>query len=373
MNIGELFVNLGIKGSEKTIGALSNLKKGIGETKSMSLEAKAAIVGLMYEFQHLMSQSGKAGTNLTNFAALTGISAQALQKWQYAARQAGISGDEMTGSMKGVQQAMTNMLLGKGAPEGLGVLSRSVGFDPNKAKDTLYVMQKISEFAKKASPEMANSVAKSFGVGEGVIAAMRRGKFTPEIMNKAPTYSNQEIGQLDKANVAWENLGHHVEMAFGHFNAKEGVQLTQDISKLVDKVLKLAEAFTKLAEKLKLFQAIGKVFDGWSSIFSGLTGAVETVTNNKGGVLSGAKDLLGNITEGAGMAIKGAAMSATQGDKYITPPVSAPAGGGASKNNNTTIHQHFKHDGKDPNKLRDATHKGVKDAYRQNAALTGGQ
>lgn len=193
----------------------------------MSIEAKAGIAAVIYGMERLMQNSAQAGTGLTNFAATTGLSMKSLQQWQYAARQAGVSGEELTGSVKAVQQSMTNMLLGKGAPEGMGILARAVGFDPKKAKDTFYVMDKLQEASKRLSPEMFQAVSKSFGVGEGVSAAMRRNMFRPDVFAKAPIYSDQETGKLDKVNVAWSNLGQKIEMAMGHLTAGHGLQLVE--------------------------------------------------------------------------------------------------------------------------------------------------
>src|SRR5665213_1518970 len=237
MNIADLYVNLGIKGSEKTVGALTNVKKGMGELTSTSIEAKAAILGAMYGLERLMSISGQTGTHLTNLSEVLNMNKKSIQQWDYAAMQAGVSADEMEGSMKGVQTSMTNMLLGKGSPEGLQMVSKAVGgLDINKVRDTGYMMMKLQEAAQKLPKDVGNTMLKSFGLGEGTIAAMRRNAFTPGVMNKAPTYSDKEIGNLDKSNIAWANLGHHIEMAFGHLNAKKGQSLVADITKVADAV-----------------------------------------------------------------------------------------------------------------------------------------
>ena len=260
MNIGELFVNLGIKGSDKAVGALSDVKKGLGEVSSMSIEAKAGILAALYGLERLTAQSGATGTGLTNFAAMTGLSMKQLQQWQYAARQAGESSEDFTGSLKGVQNTVSNMLLGKGAPEGLGLVSRAVkDFDPTRLRDTFYVMTKLQEAAQKLPKDLGTQALKSFGLSEGAIAAMRRNAFTPEQLSKAPTYNDGEIRQLDKANIAWSNLGNKVEMLIGHLNAAHGGQLVNDITKIADAVFKLINALLVLADKLKVFTEFSKV------------------------------------------------------------------------------------------------------------------
>lgn len=363
MNIGELFVNLGIKGNEKTIGAITSTRKGMGELASTSLEAKAAIVGAVYALERLMSGSAQAGTNLSNFNALTGLSAKELQQWQYAARQAGVSGDELTGSVKAVQQSMTNMLLGKGAPEGMGMLAKTVGFDEKRARDTFYVMQKLQEFSKKVGPDMANSVMKSFGLNEGVIAAMRKGVFNEKNFAKAPIYSGNQVEQLNKVDVAWKNLGAKIEMAFGKFTAKHGMQIVSDLSKMTDQVFRLIDAFTRLAEKLKVFEVIGTAVDGLAKIMQLMNGdSMEQV--NKGDDLK--KHHFGDNTWWMNGINKMEEKFLDFKSGTTTPgaPTNAPA---PSKQQNININQnlHFQHDGKDAKKTGDSVHKAVRDSYRQ--------
>lgn len=388
MNIAELFVNLGIKGADKTVGALGNVKKGMGELGSTSLEAKAAILGAMYGLERMMAISGAMGTSLTNFTALTGQSAQDLQKWNFAARQAGVGAEEMTGSVKGVQNAMANMLLGKGAPEGMAAVAKAVGgIDRNKVRDTFgYMLPKLSEAMKLMSPEMGNVVGKGFGLSEGVISAMRRGVFNPSMLAKAPAYSDKEIGSLDKANVAWSNLGNTIEMAFGHFNAKHGVGLVTDISKTVGQVVKLAEAFEKLAEKIKLFQIIDEIFKGWGMIFGllgdgvdkllELTGkgdAADKKGNLKKNPVAMARDWVGGVVDNQ-VKMGGFSERWTNLQKQLevmkTAPKVQPIPDKGASNTTTTINQTITHhgDAKDTKSVKDTHKAAVKHAYRTSLA-----
>jgi hypothetical protein len=371
MNVAELFVNLGIKGSEKTVGALSDVKKGLGGIKDTSLEAKAAIVGAMYGLERMMAISGAAGTNLTNFSALTGLSARSLQQWQFAARQAGVSNDELTGSLKGVQNSMANMLLGKGAPEGIALLSKAVGgIDPKRYRDTFYMMTKLQEGIQKMTPEMGAMVGKSFGLSEGVIAGMRRNVFTPDMLAKAPTYSDKEIASLDKSNIAWSNLANTIQMAFGRFNAKHGQELVGDITKLVPHVVHLAEAFTKLAETVHLFQGITKVFDGWILIFDKLTAGVKMFTS---GFSSGGKNdsFMTKVDKGLDQILPSPDDLATYFKYLISPgqPDGGKPGAGA-----TTINQNITHigDAKDTKSVKDLHKSAINHAYRQRSAQNQG-
>jgi hypothetical protein len=262
-SVGELFVNLGIKGSEKTLGALSGIKKGFGELTSMSIEAKAAIIGALYGFERLMSASSQMGTSLYNTGLLTGVSVQNLQKYQYAARQAGASNEEMSASFKSLQSAMTQIDINKGLPEGLKYIATAIGgIDVKKIHDLPYMMQQFQKFANTAVPDGIKRWALgSVGLSEGIIAGMERNMFRPEVLNKAPTYTNNQVNQLDKARMAWSNIATSVEMMFGKFNAEFGVRAAEKIQKLVDSIYHLVDALAGLAEKYEVFDHVSSAID----------------------------------------------------------------------------------------------------------------
>lgn len=288
MNIAELFVNLGIKGSEQTVGALGSVRKGLGEVTSMSLEAKAAILAALYGLEQMAAKSGATGTGLTNFAALTGLSAKTLQQWQYAARQAGISGEELTGSLKNVQNAMTNIRLNKGAPEGFAIVKNAVGLDTSRLKDTFYVLGQLQKAAQALPQDVGNSVLKSFGLSEGTIAAMRRNAFNASTLLKAPLYSDSEIGSLNKSNIAWSNLGNKIEMAFGHFNAKHGLQLVTDIDKITTAFFRLTEQLENLNNKWSVLETAGHLLEGIANTLK----LISEIVDKLGGKDSKKGDLL---------------------------------------------------------------------------------
>lgn len=384
MTVGELFVNIGVKGAEKSVGAIEGVRKGMKEVESTSLAAKAGILGVLYGLQQLMSKSADAGNGLKQFSDFTGLSNQKLQQWQYAARQFGVSSEEIVSSTKAVQNAMSNMLLGKGAPEGMAMLANKVGFDPKKARDTFYVMEQLQKFAQKVPADVGNNMMKSFGLSEGTILAMRKNAFNPAAMAKAPTYNEGEINKLQKVDVAWANLGQKIQMAMGHLNAKHGLGLVGDIEKLVPSIIHLIEAFTLLSEKLQLFKGIGLIFEGWKNIFDGIGGTVDKISKFAGSdhKMDDVKAGAGNVWEDVktiGTALKqtykeNRADMDQQEDKRIrgiAPKVSAPTSShqNTHQNANIVVHNHGVKDAKDG-----AHHvkKEVQNAYRQLNPAAGG-
>jgi hypothetical protein len=283
--IGELFLNLGIRGGQATLSTLNAVKQGVGDLTHLSFTAKAGILGIFYALQQFTSSSTQTGTNLKNFNALLGVSNQTLQQYQYVAAQAGITNEEMASSFKSVQNVMTMMRFGKGAPEGMSMLMGKLGgqFDPNRAKtDTEYVMRKLQEYATlEKDVSKRNLVMKSFGLGEGVIAGMGRNIFTQSNISRSPFFNDQQVAQLDKINSSWIRLGIQIKMAVGQFNSKYGLELTNSISNIIKKIEKLIESLAHIAEKFHLFEIFGKYIDDWAKAFEIVAQSTDKLDKSK--------------------------------------------------------------------------------------------
>lgn len=276
MTIGELFVNLGIKGTDKSQKALQGVKGTLGEVSTAGLAAKASILAVVYGIEQLASGSNAAGASLMSYAGATGLSAETLQRWQYAARQANVSANEMENSITGLQSSMIKMAMGQGMPSGFGVIKNAVGIDPDKIRDTMYMMDKLAEYAKtEGNVDFANEQLKSFGLSLDMISAMRRNAFNPTTLGQAPLYSDREAAVLAKMHAGWGNWEQQLEMGVGHLNAKFGGKFLQGLSGTTKELFKLVNAFAALAEKANLLGVVGDVFKGWGDIFGVISEGVD--------------------------------------------------------------------------------------------------
>ncbi len=267
MEIAELFVSLGIKGSDKTVKAFEQIEGGLKKTAAMSIEAKAAIVGAGYALQSLFAQSGAQGTALSQFGALMGGGIQTLQKYQYAARQVGIANEDTEATFKNLAATATKQRLGLATPALFGTVSAKVGGLTGKElqdfehKPELY-LQKLQQYAQAEKDiGVRNQALRSFGLSDQMIAALSQKSFTQDKMKGAPTYSDKEVANLNSANIAWSNLGTKIQMAIGHFNAAHGGALVRGFSILVDLGVRLANGLVRVAEKTKFFDTLKYVFD----------------------------------------------------------------------------------------------------------------
>lgn len=271
---------LDIKGKDKTVGSLKTLGGELKNLSAMSFEAKAAIIAAMYAFEQLFAKSGAAGTALSNFNAVTGVSTKTLQQYEYAARQIGVSNEETASTFSALQAAMTKTFLGQGAPAGMAQIHALIGGFTRQDVDKYMqnpdlLLQKLQEYAQKEKRlGIRNQNLKSFGLGDNMIAALSKNAFRPEVMNKAPIYSEGAIKSLDQARAMWANLGQTIEMAVGSLNAAHGGQIVKDFGILVNIGIKLADVILKVVERLKLFEGIDYLF---KKIEQSADGVVKTI------------------------------------------------------------------------------------------------
>lgn len=281
MTIAELFVNLGVKGSDVSVRAISSVKSGLEEATSSGLALKAAILAALYGLEKFTGMAGERGMELEKFSNFTGLSTDKLQKWQYAMKMSGVEAKDVEGSIKGLQSSMLKMSIGEGAPKGMQRLSEVLkgGLDKNKWTDAFYMMDKLREYSRKEkNVALRNETMSSFGLSESMTQGMATGKIDPNKVSASKILGHGDIDQLSRVNTAWLEFHHTLELFGQQFIAKHGLSAVKDISKVTDQVLKLVSAFASLAEKLRVFEVISTVFEGWNNIFSWVNAGVDKVS-----------------------------------------------------------------------------------------------
>lgn len=106
MNLGEFFVQLGVK-SDK--GEVDDFSRSIRGMTSSTIAGMFALTGLSVGFVEMFSHTINLANGLGLFRSETGLSVMELQKWQQAAQQFGISSDAVTSSIMGISDAITKI------------------------------------------------------------------------------------------------------------------------------------------------------------------------------------------------------------------------------------------------------------------------
>lgn len=255
MNIADLFINIGVKGDGQAKKAFAGVSDSVENVKEMSLEAKAAILGVLYGLQRMMGESSSIGQNLVNFAAFTGMSTKALQQYQYAGLQVGLTNDQMTNTFKGLQKTMAAIDWGQ-MPEGLREINEALSasgkgaIKAEKKDDIPYLMQKLQQYAQlEKRVGIRNKMLGAMGMDEGMIAAMTRGAFNQKVFNQAPIYSDAQSKRLAKINVGFSNIKNDVEHGLANILEKFGPELLDGMKTLSEALLVLSEIAARLIVK----------------------------------------------------------------------------------------------------------------------------
>lgn len=325
MKVAELFVNIGVTGGAVAGRMLGNVSKGMGEIVSASIEAKAAIVGVLVGLERLTGWASQAGMDFTKFKESTGESAQELQKWQYALGRFDVDAKETEQTIRGVQSAMTDMAMGKGAPEGIGLLKDTVGLDETRLSDTFYMMGKIQEFVKKVPPNIAQNLMNSLHITPNMLQGMKMMNLEVDKLGDADIISDDEIKRLTEMNIAWKDFWFSVKTFGMKLWASKGV------SALVTDMVRGATAIVNIGKSIVgfigdseglvlLIAAIGAALALWMGPITALGAVISGVIYLIGQVKNfmDNKDLFGGL-------IKGETVAATKAKlRSLNTPSAAP-------------------------------------------------
>lgn len=281
MTVAELFVNIGLKGADKTTKGLSNIGKELKDVSNAGLATKAALLGVFVGLERLTGWASQIGMDMTKFTTVTGISAQELQKWTYAANRYDVSAEEMMTTIKGVSAAMADMRLGKGAPESLGILAKYVGFDQKKADDTLYVISKIQEFIKSgaASPAIVNQLTKAFGISENVFQMLANMSLEKDKLSQSQFITDSEISRLTNVNKQWKDLWYTIRTIGIKLVASEGAIAVNQLAKAFQFLGSTATAISRLLNEFKTLKTVLMVVGAAiAAYFAPITATIAGIT-----------------------------------------------------------------------------------------------
>lgn len=294
MKIAELFTYLGIKGGKESKDQVGQLERGLKSAKGASLEAKAAFLAAFYTAQQLFSKSGAVGVGLSHFSHLMDTTTDTLQRYQYAARQVGVSNEDVIASFRGLAESMTGIITGEGVPGGFARVAELVGLSEGDVlewqKNPEKLLQRLQQYAQKEQNlGLRNKNLKSFGLSDPMISALSQNAFRDDVMARADIYSGKEVEGLKRSAVAWDNLVTKIEMFFGRLNTKYGVDLANNFGKIIDGFQKLSIVMLDAAKEFKVWEGLKHVVDGITEGTKALVWLIRELSKEDMGSLKGIK------------------------------------------------------------------------------------
>lgn len=263
MKVAELFVEIAVKGADKAGKSLSGIADGLTDISSKGLAAKAALIGMVYALDRMMSGSAQRGQDLKNFASLTGINTDALQRWQIAANRTGQSADSMASSMKALQHTMAMQDIGKGQPEGWAYIADTVDLDPGKITNINYMMSKMREFATSAkamaNPALANWAMGTFGISSETQITLKTFKGNIDAIARSEFLSKGTIQKLADINVQWRELWRNMSLFQDNQVAKFGAPIVETLTKAFTLLTDMIKGIETLIAKMPVLSSAAQV------------------------------------------------------------------------------------------------------------------
>jgi hypothetical protein len=192
VKVAEIFASLGFEVDDKGASEFDKKITDIGNNlKKMTFAATAAI----YAIDRFVDGATRASVAIGNFAVQTGLSAEKLQRWQYAAQMSNMAmdADTVTTSIRGLQQALTEIKMGGGNPEAF----RWLGVNPMN-KDAFEVLGQLRKGVANLDPAFASMYLRQIGLNEQWLNVLKLTdtEFT-DFMSRAPVRSNAYIKGME--------------------------------------------------------------------------------------------------------------------------------------------------------------------------------
>lgn len=300
MNIGELFIKLGIKTeglaqisvvkekvtksitqagvavsrfktafeklkdtytkvSDKVKGFSQKLQDSKGTLGDWVSNIKVAQVQLVAFGASIVAVTKKASdyaAQLVRFNSVTGMSSQYLQSLSQDAAASGIEFGEVEESLKGLQSRMLDVQMGQGD---ISPFAR-LGIDPRS--DPSAVIEQLKTKLNTMGPQMGSKFARDLGLSDSFIAFLKEAKSLPPA-DKSLLLSDKEIQNLKEFNIYFNRIFDNVKRILQRFGAQ---------------MMPLAKAIVFAVERIGLvIKDVGTAFDWIANRVQGFQGILTTV------------------------------------------------------------------------------------------------
>lgn len=278
MEIGSLFVTLGLKGANKTNNDLKKTQDNIMGISKKSLGAIAALAGVSLGLSAIYQRATQAGVGLSKFSNYTGKSSKELQKWQYVAMNAGVAAAEVENTFRSIGQIAGDFSLTGNLPAELNRIAQVVGgIDLSKLDDADYMLRKIQQFLQSGaeSQNTLNTIASGI-VSPEMIQFLNTNKKDPSMVPDGAIMSDGTSKALLQSKVEMDKFIKDIEVRFARLFVKIGPKVLPQLKELAVQVVNLTEALVTFLSNNKAFEMIGSLVKALTMALKGnVWGAAE--------------------------------------------------------------------------------------------------
>ena len=224
MTAGELIVELGFKSDNVK---LKDFIHSLGELNLSSIAAALGVGGLFNVMQKVMTSSIETAKGISHFGHETGISTDKMQKFVKFAEQMGVSSSDAESSLRGLQQKIFDVQMGK--DQGRGFLLTNI----SPYQDTLDVVQQLydrfndKEFMnqfglsigkggqsmKELQADFKRMIASDFNLTTSMLNLFDVNRDVWDSMDKIGVLSAGQIKDLMELNKQWVMIKQNVTLA----------------------------------------------------------------------------------------------------------------------------------------------------------------
>jgi hypothetical protein len=276
-SIGELFINLGVKGDTKK---LDEFKASVTKLRSNLIAVGAAFTGAVVGLNTLVNSSLKGVVNLQNLSNQTGLAVENLQKLQQAGQLSNLalSADQIAQSMGNLQKSINDITV---FGEGDITPFSQLGVDPMQSKTAFEVLERVRENIKGLNAATATNLISKIGLSPEFINILRLSREEFDKLSNNIFLSGKQRKDID-------NLGTSIKGLQLRFIALKD----QAVAKLAPELDKLVNQFFKWVDDngdniIQLISGIGKSFAVFTKAVSGAFSLVSGFINKISGLENG--------------------------------------------------------------------------------------
>jgi hypothetical protein len=288
VQVGELFINLSIKGADVVGKAVQGAKDGIGGLASMSLEAKAAIVGMGVALEESLRITGQRGNDLTNFSKSLGVAVETIGGLENEFRKlSGVGRGELYQTLSSIQKVQAEMIRNKSISGEMQLFVKNTHADVDRLKtDIPYFLEMARKFAQlpaaKTRPGVVKDILGQIGISESdaMYSALVSGKHDLTKLKPGNSLNGRQADELANNYKRLLDLKDQIEKFTAKETIKFGGSAITDIENTTLAIEDLADAFLDLNKQLHIFSAVGTAIEGFATIFHTLASDVRVLSGN---------------------------------------------------------------------------------------------
>jgi hypothetical protein len=268
MKVGELYIDLIVKGGDQSAKATKEVKVQMGGLKEEALAAKAAVLAAVYAFQKLLTGPMDVGSNLHVLSKYTGESVKSIQAVQYALSQAaGVDFDE---TAQAIGTAFNNIAKYKtsiGPILGGGPLARVlVGTEEDYSSAT-----KFMDYVRKVfqDPRLNQFQKAALGDVLGLSQKMQVALADPKLKNKSlldfvmpGAMSGKQAETMNRAQGKMDTVARQVKTMLASLSSAIAPDTLDAVSKVLVAVERFATAITSIAAAIGIIKGLKGVLKG---------------------------------------------------------------------------------------------------------------